>query len=368
MRIAIIADPLDNQSAGVHTYTRQLVAALREEPGDFEVVLVREKLDPDLQGVEQLVVPNTRLPIGFASFRLFVLVPLLLWWKGVDVVFEPAHFGPWNLPRRIKRVTMIHDLTPLLFPQYHRWHSQMLQRIFLKGILRRTDLILSNSENTTRDLHRVFPFTRQKVATILLGRDPFFFPDPARDKLADFHFERPYFLFVGTVEPRKRVKDLLAAYQLFREQQDREIELVLVGGQGWKTGDIPVQIASHPFVNSIKRLGYVSKASLVQLYSHSLALVYPSEYEGFGLPILEALSCGTNVICADNSSLPEVGGELAYYFPTGDIPALASQLEKISRQTPEVLDRRKAGPEWAGGFSWKSYAQQFLSALVDLCR
>ena len=360
MKIAIIADPLDNQQAGVHTYTRHLVEALLSIDSGHELILVREKRDPNLTGAEQLVIPNTRLPIGFASFRLFVLVPLLLWWRGVDIVVEPAHFGPWNLPRRIKRVTMIHDLTPILFPQHHRWHSQLLQRIFLRGILRRTDLILSNSENTTRDLHKVFPFTQNKVATILLGRDPFFYSDERRTCLNEFRLDRPYFLSVGTIEPRKDLLTLLDAYRRFRDETGYIYLLVIIGGDGWKSESFQEALEEHPYKNQIWKMGYVSKECLRQWYSHSNALVYPSVYEGFGLPILEALSCGTNVICSDNSSLPEVGGELAYYFPTGDVEKLKEQMILISKGGTDVAARRQKGQERAQGFSWKGYAEELL--------
>ncbi|MCB0707222.1 MAG: glycosyltransferase family 4 protein [Saprospiraceae bacterium] len=366
MKIAIIADPIDNQNAGVHSYTRQLVEALIQYDQEHEYILIREKHDPNLTGVTQLVVPNTRLPIGFASFRLFVLVPFLLWRHKVDVVFEPAHFGPFNLPRKIKRVTMIHDLTPLLFPQYHRWHSQVLQRIFLKGILRRTDLVLSNSQNTTRDLHEVFPFTKDKVATILLGRDPFYQPANSREFLEKKEIIDPYFLFVGTIEPRKDLKTLLAAYQLFREENTEKVLLILVGGLGWKSEDFAEKLEAHPYRADIIRPGYVEQQYLPELYTYSKALIYPSEYEGFGLPVLEALACGTNVICTDNSSLSEVGGELAYYFPTHDVSGLKKQMQFVFAGSEEVKRSREAGPKWAATFSWKEYVSSFLKAVEKL--
>ncbi|MBR9919614.1 MAG: glycosyltransferase family 4 protein [Bacteroidetes bacterium] len=365
MRIAIIADPLDNQQAGVHTYTRQLVDALLREKGQHEILLIREKRDTDLTGAEQIVIPNTRLPIGFASFRLFVLIPLVLLFKKVDVVFEPAHFGPFNLPRSIKRATMIHDLTPLLYPQYHRWHSQLLQRIFLKGILRRTDLIFSNSENTSRDLHRIFPFTEGKVQTILLGRDPFFKPADSEETRDQLGIQKPYFLFVGTFEPRKQLQVLLAAFAEFQSGQRDKQGLVLVGGKGWKTSDIYDKIKAHPCADDIMLTGYVSKEQLRALYSGSTALIYPSEYEGFGLPILEAMACGTNVICSDNSSLPEVGGELALYFKTGDAADLYHQMQYLIAHSAEAKEKRKAGPERASLFSWTKHAQSFLRALEE---
>ena len=365
MKIAILADPLDNQSAGVHSYTRQLVDALLSFDHDHEIILIREKRDPAQTGVRQIIVPNTRLPIGFASFRLFFLIPLILIRHRVDVVIEPAHFGPWNLPRSVTRVTVIHDLTPILFPQYHRWHSQLLQRIFLKGILRRTDLILSNSGHTTGDLYRMFPFTHGKVETLPLGRDQFFSPTTDRSCLNVRRMDRLYFLFVGTLEPRKGLATLLEAYRIFRSQTRRIIQLVIIGGRGWKLADLEQQIEDHPNKYDILWEGFVSKECLRQWYSHSRALIYPSEYEGFGLPVLEGLACGTNVICTDSSSLPEVGGDLAYYFPVGDTAALAAQMHVVDRQGAEVLDRRREGPAYADRFSWEEYVIRLLAILSE---
>ena len=123
MRIAVIADPLDNQNAGVHNYTRHMVDSLIRNRGDHEIILIRQRRDPDLEGCTQIVVPGIEWPIGYASLRLFFIVPRLLKKAQVDVVIEPAHFGPFNLPSSITRVTMIHDLNPVLFPHLHRWHS-----------------------------------------------------------------------------------------------------------------------------------------------------------------------------------------------------------------------------------------------------
>ena len=134
MRVAILADPIDNQNAGIHVFTRKMVnAMIRNNPG-HKIILIREKIDSNLKGVKQIALPNIHLPVGYASLRLFFIVPFVLHRNKADVVIEPAHFGPFNLLPKIKRVTIIHDLTPILFPNLHRWHSQFLQKIFLKSM------------------------------------------------------------------------------------------------------------------------------------------------------------------------------------------------------------------------------------------
>jgi glycosyltransferase involved in cell wall biosynthesis len=364
MRIAIIADPIDNQKGGVHVYTRELVAHLLRQEGGHAWFLVRERRDPSLQGVRQIVIPNIRIGLGLAALRLFMIVPLVLWWYRVDAVFEPAHFGPFNLPRRIRRITMIHDLTPLLYPQYHRFHSQLLQKIFLKGILRRADLILANSRHTAGDIRRFFPETVGRITTILLGCEPAMRPAADRSRFAGRRVSDGYWLAVGTIEPRKNLVRLLEAYRIYREEHGEPADLVIVGQRGWKAEPFYEALQAHPYRADIHLTGYVSDEELAALYSHALALVYPSEYEGFGLPVLEAMACGCPVICSDVSSLPEVGGDVALYIRPFDVRSMVdamSEVRALSGEERAALRRRCL--ERAALFSWASHARQWLAAV-----
>lgn len=363
MKIAIIADPLDNQSAGVHVYLRELVGALARDAGGHEYILIRQRVDPELP-LRQIAVPLRRIP-GFASLRLFVTVPRLLRRLGVDAVFEPAHFGPFNLPKSVLRVTMIHDLTPILLPEHHRRHGRVLQRIFLPSILRRADRVVANSRSTMADLERVYPVTRGKIETILLGGGERFSPDSGTVFQDTYGIDRPYFLYVGTVEPRKNLPLLLVAYAAHRTGGGEEL-LVIVGGKGWKSEAFHAALAVHPYRSDILLTGFVPEELLAQAYTGSVALIYPSVYEGFGFPVVEGLSCGTSVICPRNSSLPEVGGELAWYYPTHDADKLAELLGEVAAGGPEVARRRAAGPAWARRFNWADYAERFNGMLNDL--
>lgn len=364
MKIAILADPLDNQSAGVHTYTRLLIESLAKFDFDNEYVIIREKVDPDLR-FKQIGVPNIRLLIGFGLLRLFVIIPLILRFLKVDAVFEPAHFGPFNLPKKIKRVTMIHDLTPIIFPEYHRFHSQLLQRIFLKRILRKTDLVLTNSENTSKDLVQYYPFTKSKHKTILLGRDTSFFPTETKNYHQKSKITAPYFICTGTIEPRKNLNILLEAYQLFREQTSSYTLLLIVGKDGWKTEKFYSDLEIHPFRKDIIMTGFIDKYELIELYSHALALIYPSIYEGFGLPILEAYSCGSQVICSNNSSLPEVGGDVALYFDTDNKVDLSRQMLKAFQNHNEGRVNKETFLKQAQNFSWEKYVSAFMQVMNE---
>ena len=368
MRVAIIADPIDNQKGGVHVYTRELVKALEQHSRQHEYLLLRQQRDASLQRLEQLVLPNFRFGLGLAALRLFFAVPWLLSRRRVDAVLEPAHFGPFNLPGRIRRITMIHDLTPMLFPQYHNWHSQQLQRWFLPSILRRASLVLSNSQSTTRDLHQHYPLTQGKVATILLGADHL-----QRGQVERRHYlekqgiTKPYWLSVGTIEPRKNLPRLLEAYRQFRESVRERVLLLIVGQQGWKSEPFFRALEEHPFRDDIRLMGFVPDDALSELYSHALGLVYPSEYEGFGFPVLEAYACGCLVVCSDNSSLPEVGGKWAFYHNAYEASELARALEELyTLPDAERKQRQRAVQGWSAGFTWRAYVEKLEDELTKL--
>ena len=366
MKIAIIADPINNQGAGIHTYTLNLVREAIIHDRGHEIIIICEKRIQNLN-CKQIIIPNTRLPIGWASLRLFFLVPLVCILKGVDIVVEPAHFGPFNLPQRIRRVTIIHDLTPLIFPEYHRWHSQILQRIFLKSIIRNSDLLVTNSKHTTADVVKFFPGARSKTHHIYLGIDPYYTPDRSRDLIESLPIDTSegFFHFVGTLEPRKGLPTLVEAYDQFRSRSKMNVPLLICGGSGWKTEGIHEAVRSSSYASDIHLLGYVEQALLRQLHTHSIAMIYPSQYEGFGLPVAEALACGGSVITSDNSSLTEVGGSYALYAKTLDTDDLCQKMLQAAHSVPsekEVNDRMT----WARQFNWPDYVSSFLNLLESL--
>ncbi|MFK5982011.1 MAG: glycosyltransferase family 1 protein [Flavobacteriaceae bacterium] len=367
MKIAILADPLDNQNAGVHIYTKSLVNELLKRNDGHEYILVRQKKDPSLKNVQQIIIPNINLPIGYASFRLFFIIPLLLIKNKVDVVFEPAHFGPFNLLKKIKRITFIHDLTPIKFPEYHRWHSQILQKIFLKSILKKTNLILTNSKNTSLDLEYYYPFTKGKNKTILLGKESIYQPIQDIKLIQSLDVKPPYFLNVGTIEPRKNLLNLLSAYTLFVEQSNKPHTLVLAGGMGWKTEEFKEVLNNHPYRSKIILLGYVSKKILPTLYTHAEAFIYPSVYEGFGFPVLEALACGTDVICSNTSSLPEVGGKAANYCNPHSSIEIKDKMLKITNYTIQEKEyHRQKNLEQSKLFSWEKHVDIFINSINEM--
>jgi len=306
------------------------------------------------------------LPVGYASLRLFIIVPALIRYLKADIVLEPAHFGPFNLPRKIKRVTFIHDITPLKFPDFHRWHSQLLQKIFLNRILKKTDLVITNSDNTLKDVNEWFPFTRNKSEKIYPGIiEKIETPDSGND-INKLGISKPYFLYVGTIEPRKNLDVLISAFNRLRDSGADSYQLVVAGGKGWKTEKFDGAVNNSPYKDGIICTGYVTNVQLASLFSNAFAFVYPSMYEGFGLPVVEAMSYGLPVITARNSSLTEAGGDAAIYFTTGDPDDLFSCMSELVKNQQLLTEKRAASLKHAEKFSWNKFGKELWRNLEKL--
>ena len=366
MRIAFIADALDFQYAGIHIYTREILKALVAIDTENEYIVVRGKSGDKIEGAEEIIIPVQPNIPGHKRLRLFTNIPRSLVKAGADVVVEPSHFGPFNLPKHIKRVTVLHDLTPFLSPDYHVFSSRLFHRLLMPRVLRRADHVLTVSEHTRRDMIARFPFTEKKSTAILLGRDELFVPKNDKSVLEKYDIRQPYFLYVGTLEPRKNLNVLVDAYNTFRKKSGLNYQLVLVGKKGWKIDNLLEKIQQSPFQKDIILTGYVAREELPMLYTMSEIFVYPSLYEGFGLPVLEAMSCGARVITSKVSSLPEVGGDAAMYFDPNSPEQLANLMLQLAFDTPLLKILSEKSLAQAQQFSWEKTAKKTLTVLTAL--
>jgi len=240
----------------------------------------------------------------------------------------------------------------ILFPDYHVLSSRILHRYLLPRVLRRADHVLTVSEHTRRDMVVRFPFTEKKSTAVLLGRDEAFVPKNDKSVLEKYDIRQPYFLYVGTLEPRKNLNVLVEAYNTFRQKSGLNYQLVLVGKKGWKIDDLLKKIQQSPYQKDIILTGYVAREELPVLYTMSEVFVYPSLYEGFGLPVLEAMSCGARVITSQVSSLPEVGGDAAIYFDPNSAEQLANLMLQLSFDASLLKILSKKSFAQAQRFSW----------------
>ena len=271
------------------------------------------------------------------------------------------------LPQRSgRRVVTVHDLTCLEFPQFHPWMRRSLFRFGIRRVARLADAIIVPSWATRSALTARFPGAAGKLHVIAEAPSDTFAPLPpseAAPVIERYGLARGrYLLFVGNVEPRKNLLALIEAYDQLRARVRRAPALAIAGGSGWKNRAIHRAAARSPFAADIRFLGRVPDAELPALVSGALAFVYPSVSEGFGLPPLEAMACGTPVITSNRSSLPEVVGDAALLVDPDCRADLADAMARLVEHPSLRDDLRERGLKQAQRFSWDETARQTLRA------
>jgi glycosyltransferase involved in cell wall biosynthesis len=304
-------------------------------------------LFPSSPNVQQRVIPFPRLwtHLRFAA-ALFRDHP--------DVTFVPAHTLPFVFPGRA--MVTVHDLGYVWFPQAHRLPQRLYLDLTTRWSARRADLILADSAATRADLTRVYQTPADKVHVVYPGVEPPLI-QPV-DLQQRYSIPQRYFLFLGTLQPRKNIARLVAAHQRYRQHTNDDAALVLAGSRGWLYDARWTQGAEGVIVT-----GYVEEAHKGALLAEAVALVMPSLYEGFGFPVLEAMHCGTPVIASRTSSLPELVGEAGLLVDPLNVDEIAQAMQRVT--DPAVRKQlTAAGRAQAQRFSWESSAQRVL-ALLD---
>jgi len=356
---------LDNQKAGIYRYTKEVLDALhRLNSEEFTIYLLRHVKDDKYPNFKHLVIPRYRRFIGWATLMVFFANPWLAIRNKIDIVIEPAHFGPFNLPKRIKRVTIIHDLTPIKFPKYHTLRGSYLQKLFLPGIIKKADRLFTNSDWTKKDLIEVYPAAKGKSETIYLGLSKKFVHAENKKLLRSEHLVyRDYILYVGTIEPRKNLTFLLKSFAEFKTKYKSDLQLVIAGKKGWKSEKFYDLLKTNTVFRDVRMLGFVPNSHLNLLYSGASLFIYPSLYEGFGFPPLEAMVCGTKALVPENSSISEVCKGLAYFYDTNDPKEMADIIHDCLEDS---FDPKSNIEKIRAKFNWDNYAVQFLNRLKEL--
>lgn len=268
-----------------------------------------------------------------------------------DVVHTPVLLVP---PRRsVPLVVTVLDLSFILFPEYHgRWWRTMARR-GLRRAVREADALIAISEHTADDLIRLTGVRRERVHVIPLAADPRFAPVNNPAVPVRYGIEGPYVLYVGALEPRKNLGVLLHA---FAQMGNTDVKLVLAGPRGWMFDEIFDTVQRLGLSSRVVFPGFVPDEDLPALLSGAEAFVYPSRYEGFGLPVLEAMSCGVPVITTNASSLPEVAGDAAVTVAPNDAAGLSNALRNVLGNAALRDELRGKGLVRASRFSWTDTA------------
>jgi glycosyltransferase involved in cell wall biosynthesis len=366
MRLAIFADQLLYKfPGGIGTYLRELVPEMANLKGENEYLLLhcggqKEVLLGSLPSVEERRIPGGRSFLGVSWHYLGG--PAIERFAGkVDLMHAPGLVVPAS---EAPPVVTIHDLAVLKFPRCFpsRW-----RRFLTRGLqvaLNRARLLLADSESTACDLAEILREDDRRVRVIPLGVSaPKKLPEGEGERLRrKLRLPEKYLLFVGTLEPRKNLEGLLAAYVVFCERSGKDAGLVLAGAAGWGVDNLLERARDMPGVTVT---GYVSGEELEAIYRGAACLVYPSLYEGFGLPVLEAMARGVPVITSDRSSLKEVASGAALLVDPHDIVGMAEAMHQLLSEEKLQAELKEAGLRRAGEYSWKRTALRTLEAYEE---
>ena len=355
--------------AGLGRYAQSLARALvAKDPARFALFFNRSgEVHPlgalaGLQGI-----PARSVRAGYKPWRMAVWLGQLARLSfdrllpGAELYHATEHL---LMPlRRVPTVLTVHDLIFNIFPQHHKRLNRWYLYAALPLYCRRASAVIAVSQATKADLVRLYGLDPAKITVVHEAAEPHFAPaSPAQVAAARSRYHLPdnYLLHVGTIEPRKNLDRLLDALHRHRAGGE-DAQLVIVGSKGWLYQSFFRRLEELALGDAVALPGYVPDADLPAVYSGARLAVMPSLYEGFGLPVLEAMACGTPVVCSHTSSLPEVGGNAARYFDPADVAAMAGAIQTVWNDEALRETMRQDGLARAAQFSWARAADETLA-------
>ncbi len=363
MRVCLDVSPAVHRRAGLGRYAQELSAALLEVDAENEYLIFfnrprAARVEPPLHSLRRLTVAWSNKPwrmsallahfAGLSQDRLF---------PGVDLFHATDHL----LPRfsRVRSVFTLHDLAFRLYPETHTALNRWFLNVMMPRFLQAADAVIAVSEHTKRDALRAYNLDEAKVRVIYEGVNPRFRPAPPEAVAVirrKYGLPERFILSVGTIEPRKNLETALAAYRTLKEGGAAH-RLVIAGKKGWLYRGFFRRLREEGLEGEVVFLGFVPDDDLPPLYGGADLFLFPSLYEGFGLPPLEAMACGAPVICSDSSSLPEVVGDAALLVPPLEVRAWAEALRRLLGDADLRADLQARGLARAREFSWARAAR-----------
>lgn len=369
MKIGIDARLLYNPT-GIGRYTRSLFFEYTRRhyfsPNQLILFADRATFIEQQPLCEKNILKNISLVVSPCQRRILWTnwyLPPLLRQHNIDVYHGVCNF---ELPiRKVCRyVVTIHDLVPLFFPELVPKKHLLFFRMFMKRVAHTADLIITDSEHSKRDIVQYLKTPPDKIRVIYLGFDQHYQRVQDQNRIAQvltrYGVRQPYLLFVGVIEPKKNLERLVEAYTLLQTASTipKETQLVIAGGEGWLSERLHRNVQDSGLTQQILFPGFIPDDHLPALYSGAEAFVFPSIYEGFGLPVLEAMSCGVPVVTANVSSLPEIVGKAGIVVDPYQPEAIAQGIARVlsDRQLQEQM--REKGYRQAQKFSWQRTAEE----------
>ena len=365
MILGFDATTLVGRMSGVGYYTARLMSGLADGAGagivDRLVVLSNRPVQ---------VSPGPRLEVheggrfAVRSVWMQFVLPGVLRRVRPDLAHFTNYLAPLFCP--VPYVVSVHDMSLSLLPECHTLKKRLLTSTFVPSVARGARLVLTPSESTRHDVVRLLGIDPARVRSIPYAPPPGFGPVAAGPEglATAYGLRPPYFLYVGTIEPRKNLERTLRAFaRLAAAHPDHRF--VLAGQIGWGCEGVLREAARPELKDRVQVLGYVAEDDLPLLYAHAEALVYPSLYEGFGLPVVEAMACGCPVITSNGSSLSEVAGDAALLVDPHDEGALAAALEAVAGDAALRAALRERGLAHVARYTWARTARETALAYRD---
>ncbi|HEY8259120.1 MAG TPA: glycosyltransferase family 1 protein [Gemmatimonadales bacterium] len=365
MRVGIDATAVPLQRAGAGNYIFNLIQALARVDRSNEYVVfgkAAHEEELDLRGSTVHFVQKEFSGRGARLLWEQVGLPKEVRTHRLDVLHSPHYTMP--LRHSARSVVTFCDMTFVLHPDLHEPLKRVFFPVMMRLSARRADRLIAISESTREDLVRMWGVDRRRVTAIPLAADSDYHPLPPKEiaETCTTFGLRPggYILYVGMLEPRKNVDRLVEAFGRVAGDMP-DLELVIGGRRGWMYDQIFAQVEALGLHDRVRFTGFVPQEALPALYGGARFFVYPSKYEGFGIPVLEAMSCGTPVITTNVSSMPEVAGDAAILVAPDDVAGLASALVRAAADHTLRADLACKGLMRAKMFSWERCARETIA-------
>jgi glycosyltransferase involved in cell wall biosynthesis len=367
MRVAIDARKLHD--FGIGTYIRNLLRQLARIDHETEYVLLSRQEDLD---VAAQLGPNFRSvlePSPNYSLREQIHVPWVLRREKPDVFHAPHYILPAGV--RCRSVVTIHDCIHLMFPQYlPNRAAYAYARASMWAAARRSDRILTVSEASKRDILHFFNVPPEKIVVVYNAIDDHFWLSPPAEDVARvrerYQLDQRFVLYVGNIKPHKNLVRLIEAFDELRDTGFDDLKLLIIGDEISKLPALRRAVHRHKLHKHVRFLGYVSDDTLRILYRLAAVFVFPSLYEGFGLPPLEAMASGTPVVTSNESSLPEVAGDAAVLVDPYDVDSIVGGMRRVLSDPAFAAELSRRGPERAREFSWERSVQKTRKVYQDV--